>query len=74
MIIEILGMAAFGHLAADFLENFEWLPSKPFKCNQCLTFWLSIGPFMLEHGWIGFAMAGCAAITSELIYRILLKI
>jgi hypothetical protein len=67
-------MAAFGHLAADFLSQFDRLPDKPLKCNQCLTFWLSIGPFILEHGWLGLPMAGVAAIVSELIYKALIRL
>jgi len=71
LIINIIGAACFGHLAADFLTRFEWLPSKPFKCNMCLTFWLSIIPFMFLYDVWGILVASIAAITSELIYKIL---
>ncbi len=71
LIINIIGAACFGHLAADFLTYFEWLPNKPWKCNQCLTFWLSIIPFMFLYDVWGILIASIAAITSELIYKIL---
>ena len=70
-IINILGAAALGHLGADFLERFTWLPSKPFKCNMCLSFWLSIGPFVYIYGYEGLLMAALAGIVSELIYKLL---
>ena len=74
ILLKIIGMAAFGHMAADFLSQFNWLPDKPFKCNMCLTFWLSIGPFLLLDGATGFLTASTAAIVSELIYRILTRL
>lgn len=74
ILLKIIGMAAFGHMAADFLSQFDRLPSKPFKCNMCLTFWLSIGPLMLLDGASGFLMASTAAIVSELIYKLLTRI
>lgn len=70
-IINILGAAALGHLGADFLERFTWLPNKPFKCNMCLSFWLSIGPFVYIYGYEGLLMAALAGIVSELIYKLL---
>ena len=71
MILNILGAAALGHLVADFLAQFEWLPQKPFKCNMCMSFWLSIVPFVYIYGYDGLMMAACASITSELIYKYL---
>lgn len=70
-IINILGAACLGHLGADFLSQFDILPNKPFKCNMCLTFWLSIMPFIYIYGWTGLMMAALASITSELIYKYL---
>jgi len=71
MILEILGFAALGHLGADFLERFEWLPSKPFKCNMCFSTWISIGPFLALYGLKGILVAAITGITSEAIYKIL---
>lgn len=74
ILIEIIGMAALGHMGADFFEQFERLPSKPLKCNMCLTFWLSIVPFVLDYGFTGLAMAATASLVSELIYKLLTRV
>jgi len=74
ILLKIIGIAAFGHLVADFMSQFDSVPDKPFKCNQCATFWLSIGPLLyLDGGW-GFCIAATAAIVSELIYKLLTRI
>lgn len=69
LIINILGAAALGFLGAEFLTRFEWLPDKPFKCNMCLTFWLTVVPFAYLYGYQGFLMAALAALISEIMYR-----
>ncbi len=69
IILNILGAAALGHLGADFLQQFNRLPAKPFKCNMCLTFWLNIGVFIFLYGMPGVWYAALAAIGSELIYK-----
>ena len=74
IIVEIIGLAMIGHMSAELFSHFDSLPDKPMKCNMCLTFWLSIAPFVLEHGWIGVGMAGCASLTSELIYKLITRI
>ena len=74
IILKIIGAAALGHLAADLASTIDRLPDKPFKCNQCMTFWLSIGPLMWLHGWEGMLMAACASIVSELIYKLLIRL
>jgi len=71
IIINILGAAALGHLGADFLTRYTWLPDKPFKCNMCLTFWLSIIPAIFLYDIWGILVSAIAAVTSELIYKIL---
>ena len=72
LIISILGAAGLGHLAADFFEQFEWMPDKPMKCNQCITFWLSVAPFIFLYGYEGVLYAALASIVSELYLRYLL--
>ena len=69
MILLILGMACLGHLAADFLQQFEEIPNKPFKCNMCLSFWITIFPAMYTYGLEGILIAAIAAIVSETIYK-----
>ena len=71
MILYILGIAALGHLGADLASQFDRLPNKPFKCNMCLTFWMSIVPSIALYGYRGILISAIAAITSETIYRII---
>jgi len=69
LIISILGAAGLGHLGADFLSRYEWLWDKPFKCNMCLTFWLSFTPFIFQNGYEGIFYAALASIISELYFK-----
>jgi len=74
MITFILGMACLGHLAADFFSQFDKLPMKPFKCNMCITTWMTLGPAIALYGWQGILVSAIAGITSELIYRLIDRI
>ena len=69
ILIIIIGFACLGHMSADFFTQFERLPDKPFKCNMCSTFWISIGFLIFLYGWEGILIAAIASITSELIYK-----
>tara|TARA_R110000822_G_scaffold65772_1_gene160911 strand:+ start:2830 stop:3057 length:228 start_codon:yes stop_codon:yes gene_type:complete len=70
-IIQILGFACLGHLITDFISSFDLpeLPEKPFKCDMCLTFWLSIGPLMFLHGFTGILYASISAVVANYIYK-----
>jgi len=72
IIINILGAAALGHLGADFLSRYDWLPDKPMKCNMCLSFWLSIMPFIYVYGYEGILYAALAGVVSEFYLKKLL--
>tara|TARA_R110000772_G_scaffold77311_3_gene166613 strand:+ start:2056 stop:2280 length:225 start_codon:yes stop_codon:yes gene_type:complete len=74
MIILIIGMASLGHLIADFLEPFPEVPQKPFKCNMCLSTWLTLLPACVMYGYQGILIAAITGIVSETIYRILNRI
>lgn len=69
LILTILGFACIGHLAADFLSQFEKLWDKPFKCNMCLTYWTSLIPLIFMYEGYGILYAAVASITSEIIYK-----
>jgi len=69
LLIHIIGFACLGHLMADFLQQFETLWDKPFKCNMCLTYWTSLIPFIFIYGWSGILIAAISSIISEIIYR-----
>ena len=69
LILTIIGFACLGHIIADFLSTFEELWDKPFKCNMCMTYWISLAPFIFIYGANGILYAAIASITSEIIYR-----
>lgn len=69
VVLQIIGFACLGHIMADFLNNFEKLPDRPFKCNMCLSFWISLVPFIFIYEGNGILYAATASIVSELIFR-----
>ena len=72
IVIEILGLACLGHMIVDFLQNLDidFLNRKPFSCDMCLTFWISVGWLLAEYGLIGVPMAAISAILADLIFRL----
>ena len=70
----IIGMACIGHILTDFLEQFDKLPNKPWKCNLCLTTWFTLMPAIVLYGWEGILVAACSGVVSEMLYRILNRI
>ena len=70
-IIEILGFACLGHLLADFISSFDLpeLPDKPFKCDMCLTYWISIFPLMYMHGLTGLLYSAISEVAANYIYK-----
>jgi hypothetical protein len=73
MILQILGFACLAHLAAEFFGsiNLPEIPDQPFKCNLCMGYWLSVIPFVIQWGLIGFLLAAITGVASETIYKIL---
>ena len=72
IIIEILGMACLGHMAVDFLQSLDkpFFDRKPFNCEMCLTFWLSVGYFIADYGLFGVPVAALTGVVADLIYRL----
>lgn len=72
MIIEIIGMACLGHMVVDFLQTlpFKFLDNKPFSCDMCMSFWISVGPFVALYGFKGLAAAGITGVVADLIFRL----
>jgi len=61
------------HLIVDFIDSLdttESLPQKPFKCEMCMGFWISLFPFVIQYGTTGFLMAPIVGILSDVIYRL----
>lgn len=72
IVIEILGMACFGHMVVDFTQSLDIpiLNKKPFSCDMCMTFWLSLGFYIAEFGAFGVPLASISAILADLIFRL----
>ena len=70
-LITILGLACFAHLLVDFLQelDIQFFQQKPFNCELCMGFWLSIGILCGMHGWIGIPMAAITGVLADVIYR-----
>jgi len=71
LILQIIGFACAGHILTDFISSFDLpeLPSKPFKCDMCLTTWLSLIPFMLMYGASGILYAAISGVLANYIYK-----
>ncbi len=70
-ILQIIGFACVGHLVTDFISHFELpsIPDKPFRCDMCMTYWISVIPFMLQFGLYGILYAGISAVTANILYK-----
>jgi hypothetical protein len=71
LITQIIGFACIGHLLTDFITTLDLpsLPDKPWKCDMCVTFWLSIVPLVVMHGWAGLLYAAISSVLSNYIYK-----
>ena len=72
-IIQIIGFACIGNLIVDFIANFKPLirlsKIKPFNCEKCFTFWISVSFFCIQFGPVGILYAAIAGVVSNLIYK-----
>ena len=73
LLIQLIGFAALGHLVTDFITwlDLPEVKEKPFKCDQCMTYWISVIPFMLQFGLQGILLAAISGIMANLIYKYL---
>ena len=71
LILQIIGFACLGHLVTDFIAHFDLpeLPSKPFKCDMCMTYWISIIPLMVQFGFKGILYAAISSIIANIIFK-----
>jgi len=72
-LIELLAFGSLAHLIVEFLQGTELnvFKHKPFSCNLCMGYWVSIIPFTYWYGFFGIALAATAGIVSDLIYKTL---
>ena len=71
LIVQIIGYAALAHLIVDFIVTLDkdWIPTKPFKCDKCFGFWISIGPMTAQYGFTGVLYSACIAILAQIIFK-----
>ena len=67
--ITIIGLACLAYLITDMAVHFE-LPEKPFQCDMCVGFWISVGPLIYMYGFEGFCAAGLVAVLANIIFKI----
>ena len=72
-ILDIIGFACFGHMAVEFFTHMGFT-QKPFGCNLCLSFWVSLFPLVIMYGNYGFLLAAITGVTSEAIYKLLMRL
>ena len=73
MIINIIALGCLGHLAVDFIQNMDTynvLPEKPFKCDMCMGYWISVLPLVFEYGVWGWALAAVSGVISNLLTKL----
>ena len=73
MILQLIGWACVAHLAVDFiseLDSNETLPYKPFKCDMCFGYWISVIPLVYQTGLVGFLYAGIVGVLADFIFRL----
>jgi len=73
MIFEILGLACLAHIMVDFFQYLE-INFKPFNCNLCWGWWLSMFPMVIMYGGEGFLGAAITGVVSEVIYRVIQRL
>jgi hypothetical protein len=71
IILQIIGFGSLGFLATEFISHFNLpeLPDKPFRCELCLTYWLSIIPLMVQFGFKGILYAAISSIVANIIFK-----
>lgn len=73
MIISIIGWASVALMLVDLIEHLDVkdkLPSKPFKCDMCVAFWISLPLNIYDWGGEGLLLSAITGITANLIYKI----
>ena len=68
---QVIGFACLANLITDFISHFDWptLPDKPWRCDMCMGYWISVIPFVVQFGLSGFLLAAITGITANLIYK-----
>jgi hypothetical protein len=71
-ILQIIGFGALAHLIVNFmvsLDKEEELPDKPFKCEKCMAYWISVVPLCIQFGFVGILYAAISSVVASYIYK-----
>ena len=72
MILQLIGWASLAHILIDLIEELNIkVPNKPFKCNLCLGYWISVIPLTIQYGLSGIVYAAISGVLSEVIFRVI---
>jgi len=72
IITQLIGWASIAHLVTDFIYYLDIkIPQKPFQCNLCMGWWISLFPLVYQYSADGFLYAAITGVLSELIWRII---
>lgn len=68
---QVIGFACLAHLITDFISHLDLpqLPDKPFRCDMCMAYWISVIPFVVQFGLSGFLMAAMSSIVAKIIFK-----
>jgi hypothetical protein len=71
LLTYIIGFACLAHLVVDFITSLDLpeLPDKPFRCDMCMAYWISIIPMMVAYGFEGILYSAISAVLANYIYK-----
>lgn len=73
LILQLVGFASLANLVTDFLMNIDTndrIPQKPFKCDMCMAYWISVIPFIYQFGLVGLLYAAISSTIAQIIFKI----
>ena len=77
MILQIIGFTALTHLVVDFINHLDVdnrLDNKPWKCDMCMGYWISLFPLTIQYGLQGILAASVVGVLSDVLFRIKTKL
>ena len=72
ILIEILGIAAFGFIFSSVVTPIfpQKLKVKPFTCESCMAWWIAIGYFNINYGILAIFPAAICYIIAGLLWKL----
>ena len=71
LLLQIVGFACLGHIITDFIAHFNLpeLPDKPFRCDMCMGYWISIIPMCVQFGLMGILYSAMISVLANIIFK-----